>query len=146
VCSMRTVVFRPKRTEFANRPRLSVVLPAVAGAIARASGGMTVTFTTAWTRASATVVAVTFTVFDSDTGGAVYKPVGVIVPWLADQFTLSSFALETVAENCCCEPECKDTELGSRETVGRGDNAELADTPAQPSILRESVRANAIAK
>jgi hypothetical protein len=68
----------------------------------------------------------------------------VMLPWLADQFTLSSLALETVAENCCCEPECKDTELGISETVGGGGDVEPADTPAQPSMLRESVMTNAM--
>ena len=42
----------------------SVVLPRLAAAITSGSGGMMVTFTTAWTLASATVVAVTFIVFD----------------------------------------------------------------------------------
>jgi len=101
---------------------------------------MMVTFPTAWTVASLTVEAVMLTVLVDATDGAVYKPDDVMFPWLADQFTRSSLALETVAENCCCAPECSDTVNGDNETVGGTEDLKLllAESPAQPSMQRET--------
>jgi hypothetical protein len=69
-----------------------------------AVAGLTVKVADTLLMVSAWLVAVTTTVVDEDTVGAVNKPAALIAPAVADQVTPGIEVLPSVALNCCAAP------------------------------------------
>jgi hypothetical protein len=82
-----------------------------------AVAGFTVKVAETFLLVSAWLVAVTTTVVDEDTVGAVNKPAAVIAPAVADQVTPGFEVLLTVALNCCAAPEAMVTLIGEAEML-----------------------------
>jgi hypothetical protein len=78
---------------------------------------VTVTVALADLVVSATLVAVTVTVFVAVTVGAVNHPAGLMLPELADQVTPLLLEFETCAENCSVPPEATVAVVGVIETL-----------------------------